>query len=176
MKLITIENNEPINNNYIQKINNNIIKKQPVVLYVYMEECPYCVKTTNEWNQIPNHINNEILDEELLAIRINHKLFGLLNNVGEQPRQFPNIRYINGVYITHYNKEGVERNAQDLARWIEDKQSKKSLFKPNNSYQQITLITPTKKSPRKNRKSKNRKSKNRKSKNRKSKNRKSKKQ
>ena len=135
MKLITIENNEPINKNYIQKINNNIIRKKPVVLYFYMEECPYCVKTTNEWNQIQNYINNEILDKELLAIRINHKLFGLLNNVGEQPRQFPNIRYINGVSITHYNKEGVERNAQDLAGWIEDKQSKKSLFRPNNYYQ-----------------------------------------
>jgi thiol-disulfide isomerase/thioredoxin len=128
MKLITIENNEPINKKYIQKINNNIIRKKPVVLYFYMEECPYCVKTTNEWNQIQNHINNKILDQELLAIRINHKLFGLLNNVGKQPRQFPNIRYINGDTITHYNKEGVERNAQDLARWIEDKQSKKISF------------------------------------------------
>ena len=141
MKLITIENNELINKIHIQKINNNIIRKKPVVLYFYMEECPYCVTTTNEWNQIPNHINNEILDEELLATRINHILFGLLNNVGEQPTKFPNIRYINGISITHYNKEGVERNAHDLARWIEDKQSKKSLLmNPEKSYLQIKQI------------------------------------
>ena len=141
MKLITIENNEPINKNHIQKINNNIIRKKPVVLYFYMENCPYCVTTTNEWNQIPNHINNEILDEELFATRINYILFGLLNNVGEQPIKFPNIRYINGVSITHYNKEGVERNAQDLARWIEDKQSKKSLLmNPEKLYLPIKKI------------------------------------
>ena len=180
MELITIENNtEPNNITSIQKINNNIIRKKPVVIYFYMDGCPYCVTTTNEWNQIPNHISREKLDDELLAIRINRLLFTSLNNVGQQPQSFPNIRYIHGNSITHYDKEGVERNAPNLAKWIEDKQSKKlSIIKPIKSYQPITRviksyqpITPIKKSPRKirkNRKSKNRKSKNRKSKNRKS--------
>jgi hypothetical protein len=177
MELISIENNtEPNNILSIQKINNNINRKKPIVLYFYMDDCPYCVTTTKEWNQIPKHINREILDDELLAIRINQLLFTSLNNVGEQPRSFPNIRYINGNTITQYNKQGVDRNASDLAKWIEDKQTKRvSLTKPTTFHKPITyveeIVLPMRKSSK--RKSSKRKSSKRKSTKRKSSKRKS---
>jgi hypothetical protein len=135
MKLITIENNsEPKNIDSIKKIN-NIIKKTPIVIYFYMEGCPYCVTTTNEWNKIPNHINRNILDDKLLAVRINHILFNLLNNVGNQPKSFPTIRYVNNNSIIHYDKEGQERNASNLARWIEKHGKKRAVMNPIKTYQ-----------------------------------------
>jgi hypothetical protein len=171
MELISIENNtEPNNILSIQKINNNINRKKPIVLYFYMDDCPYCITTTKEWNQIPKHINREILDDELLAIRINQLLFTNLNNVGEKPRSFPNIRYINGNTITQYNKEGVDRNASDLTKWIEDKQTKRvSDIRPITYVEEIVL--PIRKSSK--RKSSKRKSTKRKSSKRKSSKRKS---
>ena len=140
MELITIENNsEPKNIKSIQKINDNINRKTPIVIYFYMEGCPYCVTTTNEWNKIPNHINRDILNDELLAVRINHILFNLLNNVGKQPQSFPTIRYVNSDSIAHYDKEGEERNAQNLARWIEEKHSKnRSFISPKTPYSYMT--------------------------------------
>jgi hypothetical protein len=141
MELISIENNtEPENILSIQKINNNINRKKPVVIYFYMDKCPYCIKTTDEWNQIPNHINKEILDDELLSVRINQLLFNNLNNVGEQPRSYPTIRYINGNTITQYNKEGIYRNAQDLAKWIEDKQTKRVSVTSPPTFQESTTF------------------------------------
>jgi hypothetical protein len=144
MELISIENNtEPENILSIQKINNNINRKKPVVIYFYMDKCPYCIKTTDEWNQIPNHINKEILDDELLSVRINQLLFNNLNNVGEQPRSYPTIRYINGNTITQYNKEGIYRTAQDLAKWIEDKQTKRASVTSSPAFQEPTFQEPT---------------------------------
>jgi hypothetical protein len=177
MELISIENNtDPKNILSIQKINNNINRKKPVVIYFYMDKCPYCIKTTDEWNQIPNHINREILDDELLTIRINQLLFNNLNNVGEKPRSYPTIRYINGNTITQYNKEGEYRTAQDLAKWIEDKQTKRVSDIRPTTYQEPTtyveeLVLPIRKSSR--RKSSKRKSSRRKSSKRKSSKRKS---
>jgi thiol-disulfide isomerase/thioredoxin len=177
MELISIENNtDPKNILSIQKINNNINRKKPVVIYFYMDECPYCIKTTDEWNQIPNHINREILDDELLTIRINQLLFNNLNNVGEKPRSYPTIRYINGNTITQYDKEGEYRTAQDLAKWIEDKQTKiVSDIRPTTSHKPTTyveeIVLPMKKSSR--RKSSKRKSSRRKSSRRRSTRRKS---
>ena len=141
MELINIENNSsPQNMEYIQRINNSIMRKKPVVIYFYMEGCPHCITTTDEWNQIPQHINKNKIDEDLLAIRINHILFDLLKDVGEQPKLLPNIRYVHGNTISQYNKEGIHRNAHDLSRWIEEKKRT-----PENSilYIEDTKVEPT---------------------------------
>jgi hypothetical protein len=137
MNLISIEDaNSSENTNNIHKLNQHINDKSPIIIYFYMEHCPYCVTTTSEWNQIPNHINSNNIQSNLLAFRINHILYNLLKNVGDEPNSFPNIRYIDHNGIKYYDKEGIERNASNLAKWIEEmnvkNNFKRSNFKKSN--------------------------------------------
>ena len=126
MNYIIIENNTPENNSKIQKINQHIRNKKPVVIYFYKDGCPFCERTTPEWDNLSKYLPTVTTD--LLFLRINKLLYETLQSIGEKPMLYPNIRYIHGSYIDTFKKEGYERNSKNISIWIQQqhKISKKS--------------------------------------------------
>jgi thiol-disulfide isomerase/thioredoxin len=116
MNYLIIENNNPENISKIQQLNQHIRNKKPAVIYFYKDGCPFCERTTPEWDNLPNHLSKE---NDLLVARINKLLFDKFNSIGEKPALYPNIRYINGSNIDTFKKEGDERNTKNLAMWIQ---------------------------------------------------------
>ena len=116
MNYLIIENNNPENISKIQQLNQHIRNKNPAVIYFYKDGCPFCERTTPEWDNLPNHLSKE---NDLLVARINKLLFDKFNSIGEKPALYPNIRYINGSNIDTFKKEGDERNTKNLAMWIQ---------------------------------------------------------
>jgi hypothetical protein len=120
MNYLTVENEIPENQIKIQKINQHISNKNPAVIYFYKNGCPFCERTTPEWDKLPNYLpqNNNIL-----VVRINKDYYEHLQSVGEKPILYPNIRYVHGSRIDTFKKEGDERNAKNLAMWIQQQPS-----------------------------------------------------
>jgi len=120
MNYLTVENEIPENQIKIQKINQHISNKNPAVIYFYKNGCPFCERTTPEWDKLPNYLpqNNNIL-----VVRINKDYYEHLQSVGEKPILYPNIRYVHGSRIDIFKKEGDERNAKNLAMWIQQQPS-----------------------------------------------------
>ena len=154
MNYLIIENDTPENNYKIQQINKHINSKKPVVIYFYKDGCPFCDRTTPEWDNLPNYLSN---NNDLLVVRINKLLYDKLHQIGDNPSLYPNIRYVNGSHINTFKKEGDERNAKNLAMWIQQQQpsSNHSLrpihrFSIKRHYHNKNLKKPKfKKSPRK---------------------------
>jgi thiol-disulfide isomerase/thioredoxin len=130
MSYLIVENDTGENNSKIQKINEHVRNKKPVVIYFYKDGCPFCENTTPEWNKLPNYLSSE---NNLLVTRINKLLYEKLHSIGEKPSLYPNIRYINGSYIDTFKKEGEERNAKNLAMWIQQQ--------PKNSIETISEVS-----------------------------------
>jgi len=130
---LNIENE---NDSKIIKINEHIRNKNPIVIYFYKDGCPYCIETTKEWNKIP--IQNK---QNLLVVKINKLLFHKINNIGEAAKTYPNIRYVHNHKVFHFKKEGIDRNAESLEKWINQIYSmtnKKVHFSEhNNKYHKI---------------------------------------
>ena len=116
MNYLIIENDTPENNYKIQQINKHINSKKPVVIYFYKNGCPFCDRTTPEWDNLPNYLSN---NNDLLVVRINKEYYQRLQSIGENPSLYPNIRYVHGSHINTFKKEGDERNAKNLAMWIQ---------------------------------------------------------
>jgi thiol-disulfide isomerase/thioredoxin len=129
MNLI-IENDSPDNNHKFLKINEHIRNKYPIVIYFYKDGCPYCIETTKEWNKIPPQNK-----QNLLVVKINKLFFDKFNNIGEPAKTYPNIRYVHNNKVFVFKKEGIDRNAVSLERWINQLYSmtnKKVHFPENN--------------------------------------------
>ena len=119
MNYLTVENVIPENQFIIQKLNQHISNKKPVVIYFYKEGCPFCERTTPEWDKLPNYLSP---NNDVLVVRINKDYYEKLQSVGEKPALYPNIRYVHGSRIDTFKKEGDERNAKNLAMWIQQQQ------------------------------------------------------
>jgi hypothetical protein len=119
MNYLTVENEMPENQLKIQKINQHISNKKPVVIYFYKEGCPFCERTTPEWDKLPNYLSQ---NNDVLVVRMNKDYYEKLQAVGEKPVLYPNIRYVHGSRIDTFKKEGDERNAKNLAMWIQQQQ------------------------------------------------------
>ena len=102
----------------INNINKHVSDQKPLVIYFYKENCPYCVQTSNEWTNIPQHITEQ--DNNLMSVKADGSLYNLLDNVGEQPIMFPTIRYVHQNKVVPFTKEGSHRTAYNLAKWIEE--------------------------------------------------------
>ena len=116
MNYLIIESDTLENNSKIQQINQHIRNKKPVVIYFYKEGCPFCERTTPEWDKLPNYLSQ---NKDLLIVRINKLLYEKLHYIGVKPSLYPNIRYISGSHIDIFKKEGDDRNAKNLAMWIQ---------------------------------------------------------
>jgi thiol-disulfide isomerase/thioredoxin len=116
MNYLIIENDTPENNSKITHINQHIRNKKPVVIYFYKEGCPFCERTTPEWDKLPNYLSQ---NKDLLVVRMNKEYYERLQSVGEKPALYPNIRYVHGSHMSTFKKEGDERNAKNLAMWIQ---------------------------------------------------------
>lgn len=116
MNYLIIENDTPENNSKINHINQHIRNKKPVVIYFYKEGCPFCERTTPEWDKLPNYLSQ---NKDLLVVRINKEYYDKLQSVGEKPALYPNIRHVHDSHINTFKKEGDERNAKNLAIWIQ---------------------------------------------------------
>lgn len=128
MNYLIIENDTIENNSKIQQINEHIRNKKPAVIYFYKEGCPFCERTTPEWDKLHNYLSQ---NKDLLVVRINKLLYEKLHYIGDNPTLYPNIRYVRGSHIDIFKKEGDERNAKNLAMWIQQQ-----------SLQQKTHIRP----------------------------------
>lgn len=117
MNYIIIENYTPENNSKIQKVNQHVRNNNPVVIYFYKDGCPFCERTTPEWDKLSNYLPS--ITNDLLLLRINKLLYETLQSIGEKPMLYPNIRYIHGSHINTFKKEGDERNSKNLATWIQ---------------------------------------------------------
>lgn len=117
MNYIIIENYTPENNSKIQKVNQHVRNNNPVVIYFYKDGCPFCERTTPEWDKLSNYLPS--ITNDLLFLRINKLLYEKLQSIGEKPMLYPNIRYIHGSHIDTFKKEGDERNSKNLANWIQ---------------------------------------------------------
>jgi len=117
MNYLIIENDTPENNSKITHINQHIRNKKPVVIYFYKEGCPFCERTTPEWDKLPNYLSQ---NNDLLVVRMNKDYYDLLQSIGDKPALYPNIRYVNGSHINTFKKEGDERNVKNLAMWIQE--------------------------------------------------------
>lgn len=102
----------------IYNINDHINRQKPTVIYFYKEGCPYCMDTSPKWKIMQEHI--KITDPDLLAIEMNKVLYDLFQKIGEPPKIFPTIRYIHKNRIDHFTKDGEERTAETIAKWIDD--------------------------------------------------------
>ena len=129
MNYLIIENDIPENNSKINHINEHIRNKKPVVIYFYKEGCPFCERTTPEWDKLPNYLSQ---NKELLVVRINKEYYDKLQSVGEKPALYPNIRYVHNSHINTFKKEGDERNAKNLAMWIQQQQPPSPLHKSSS--------------------------------------------
>jgi thiol-disulfide isomerase/thioredoxin len=116
MNYIIIENDTPENNSKIQKINHHVRNNKHIVIYFYKDGCPFCEKTTPEWDKLSNYLPT--ITNDLLFLRINKLLYEKLQSIGEKPMLYPNIRYVHGSHIDTFKKEGDERNSKNLASWI----------------------------------------------------------
>ena len=139
MNLI-IENDSPDNNHKILKINEHIRNKNPIIIYFYKDDCPYCVETTKEWNKIPfSKFKNK---QNLIIAKINKILFDKFNNIGEPAKTYPNIRYIHNNKVYTFTKEGSDRNSVTLENWMNKLYSttnKKVQF-PENNYKYNKIL------------------------------------
>jgi len=139
MNYLIIENDTPENMSKINHINQHIRNKKPVVIYFYKEGCPFCERTTPEWDKLPNYLSQ---NKDLLVVRINKEYYDKLQSVGEKPALYPNIRYVYGSHIDTFKKEGDERNAKNLATWIQQQpihlleQPLEQLYQPSSSLRQ----------------------------------------
>jgi thiol-disulfide isomerase/thioredoxin len=113
---LTVENETPENKSKINQINQHIHNKKPAVIYFYKNGCPFCERTTPEWKKLPNYLSQ---NKDLLVVDINKDYYEQLQSVGEKPVLYPNIRYVHGSHIDTFKKEGNERNAKNLATWIQ---------------------------------------------------------
>jgi len=147
MNYLIIENDTPENNSKIQQINEHIRNKKPVVIYLYKEGCPFCERTTPEWDKLPNYLSQ---NKDLLVVRMNKEYYEKLKSVGYKPALYPNIRYVNGSHIDTFKKEGDERNAKNLAIWIQQQQQQQqphsqlqnSIQNPINYIQPLHKLHP----------------------------------
>ena len=132
MRLIYLsdsQHNEEQQQKQIYNVNQHLNNEKPIVIYFYREKCPYCIQTSKEWANIKQHIEKE--DDDLLAVKANGELYDSLENVGDQPRIFPTIRYVYKSKVTPFTKEGSQRTASSLAKWIEEMTQQK--IEPNKS-------------------------------------------
>ena len=121
MRLIYLsdsQHNEEQQHQQINNVNQHLNNQKPIVIYFYREKCPYCIQTSKEWENINQHIEKE--NDDLLAVKANGDLYNSFENVGEQPRIFPTIRYVHKSKVTPFTKEGPQRTAYSLAKWIEE--------------------------------------------------------
>ena len=138
MRLIYL-NNPQLNREqqgYIHNINQHVYNKKPLVIYFYKEGCPYCIQTSKEWENIGQYVDNT-QNDDLLAVQANGDLYNLLQNVGERPKMYPSIRYVYKDNIIPFTKEGPERTADSIAKWIGEMTN--SHRQDNDSYQQKDL-------------------------------------
>jgi len=122
MNYIIIENDTPENNSKIQKVNEHVRNNKHIVIYFYKEGCPFCERTTPEWDNLINYLPTI---NDLLLLRINKLFYEKLQSIGEKPMLYPHIRYIHGSHIDTFKKEGDERNSKNIAMWIQQHLSKK---------------------------------------------------
>jgi len=134
MNYLIIENDTPENMSKINHINQHIRNKKPVVIYFYKEGCPFCKRTTPEWDKLPNYLSQ---NKDLLVVRINKEYYDKLQSVGEKPALYPNIRYVHGSHINTFKKEGDERNAKNLAIWIQQQQPPPSPLHKSSSLHKL---------------------------------------
>jgi hypothetical protein len=116
MNYIVIENDTPENNSKIQKVNEHVRNNKHIVIYFYKDGCPFCEKTTPQWDNLFNYLPSI---NDLLLLRINKLLYEKLQSVGEKPMLYPHIRYIHGSHIDTFKKEGDERNSKSISIWIQ---------------------------------------------------------
>jgi thiol-disulfide isomerase/thioredoxin len=131
MNYLIIENDTPENNYKIKQLNQHITSKKPVVIYFYKEGCPFCDRTTPEWDKLPNYLSK---NNDLLVVRMNKLLYEKLQSVGDKPALYPNIRYVNGSRIDTFKKEGDERNAKNLALWIQQQPPSNHSLHPTHHF------------------------------------------
>jgi thiol-disulfide isomerase/thioredoxin len=136
MNYLTVENEIPENQLKIQKINQHVGNKKPVVIYFYKNGCPFCERTTPEWDKLPNYLSP---NNDLLVVRMNKDYYEKLQSVGDKPALYPNIRYVHGSRIDTFKKEGDERNAKNLAMWIQQQPQQQQL-QQQPSY--ISYVSP----------------------------------
>jgi hypothetical protein len=119
MRVLFLNNPQPNQQErqYINNVNQHIIEEKPLVIYFYREGCPYCVQTSKEWPNIKQYI--ETKNKNLLVVEANCELYNLMQNVGEKPIRYPTIRFIHRNNVIPFTKEGPQRNAYTMAKWID---------------------------------------------------------
>lgn len=119
MRLIFLNNPQPNQQEkqYIHNVNQHITQQKPLVIYFYREGCPYCIQTSKEWMNIKQYIERK--NNDLLFVEANGELYELMQNVGEKPVIYPTIRFIHKNNVIPFTKEGPQRNAYTMAKWIE---------------------------------------------------------
>jgi hypothetical protein len=140
MRLIYLKNPE-VNRQqqeYIHNINQHVSNKKPLVIYFYKEGCPYCIQTSKEWNNIGQYVDNT-LNNDLLAVQANSDLYHLLQNVGDQPRMYPTIRYVHKDNVIPFTKEGSERTADSIAKWISEMANRQNQVQDTDSYREKSI-------------------------------------
>lgn len=140
MRLIYLKNPEPNQEQrqYIQNINRHVYNKKPLVIYFYKEGCPYCVQTSKEWDNIGQYVDNT-LNDDLLAVQANCDLYHLLQNVGDRPRMYPTIRYVHKDNVIPFTKEGPERTADSIAKWISEITKHQNQVQDTDSYREKSI-------------------------------------
>jgi len=121
MRLIYLsesQNNREKQQQQIYQVNQHVNKDKPLVIYFYREGCPHCIKTSSEWKNMRQHIEKP--NDDLLAVESNGELYNMFQNVGDQPRLYPAIRFVHKNSVIPFTKEGDQRTAYSLAKWIED--------------------------------------------------------
>ena len=119
MRLLFLNNPQPNRQErqYIHNVNQHINEEKPLVIYFYREGCPYCIQTSKEWPNIKQYI--ETKNKNLLFVEANCELYNLMQNVGEKPVRYPTIRFIHKDNVIPFTKEGPQRNAYTMAKWID---------------------------------------------------------
>ena len=73
-----------------------------------------------------------IKDYVFISSVLGKEYYDKLQSVGEKPALYPNIRYVHNSHINTFKKEGDERNAKNLAMWIQQQQPPSPLHKSSS--------------------------------------------
>jgi hypothetical protein len=109
----------PSNNDNLQKCNKHNKEGKHLFLFLYMNGCPPCNQTKENWKHIQSQLNPEYLnDDDIMLSQINYKLYDKLDNVGDEPMAFPTLRHIHNNKVEEYN-DG--KSTDELINWIKSK-------------------------------------------------------
>lgn len=108
--------------NQIDMLNNCIHHGKHVFLFTFMDGCGPCNNTKPQWDNVKNHVGNK---NNVVVVRMNHKLFPLLKNMGNEPMGYPSLRHVTKNGVEEYEDWNTpvmkDRSSESFKKWIDDK-------------------------------------------------------